>query len=151
MDVQTLAKEVLKHFETKTRDSGESFQSLKDESPDWMQDLCQDAHDGMLPDDHRYDFIVDALNALVDNEDEDEARSSIDSSIYNRDLLNWLSSSLSRAEYVNQGVSEFGMDSNVSGFDLFNALQLGQLFEKREVFESVLNSLQEKLDEIEAA
>ncbi|NJO48174.1 MAG: hypothetical protein HC840_00500 [Leptolyngbyaceae cyanobacterium RM2_2_4] len=149
MTIQDLANEVLKAMTHGTRDNGDKFKALRDESPDWMQDLCQDAHARMLPDDHKYEFIFEALNALSDYDSEDDARDSIEADIYTSDLTAWLSSSNTRMEYVNEGVREFGIDAD--NFDLSSALQVGQLTEKREVFESVLNSLQNRLDEVEAA
>lgn len=54
MDIQKLANEVLKMMTQGTRDNGETFKHLKDDAPDWMQDLCHEAHGRMLPDDHKY-------------------------------------------------------------------------------------------------
>ena len=41
------------------------------DAPQWFTDLCHYAHGDMLPDDWRYEFIQDALNAL-ENDDDDE-------------------------------------------------------------------------------
>lgn len=149
MELQDAAKLMLEQFETKRRDSGESFKALKDSAPDWMTDVCRDAHGRKLPDDFVFEVIVDSLNALVDYDDTQEANDSLEADFGNADLLAWVSSNLSRASYVNDAVQEFGMSE--SDFDLFKALQMGQLAEKQEIFGEVLDSLTEKLDEIEAA
>lgn len=148
--IETLAAEILKNMTTGTRDNGETFKHLNDDKAEWMQDLCHEAHGRMLPDDHKYQFIFEALSALVDHDgNEDDARESIEADIYTSDLTAWLASSNSRMEYVNDAVSNGLVDT--SNFDMVNAMQAGQLEEKREVFESVLNSLQNRLDEVEAA
>lgn len=148
--VQTLAKQVLGMVSQGTRDNGDTFKMLNENAPEWMQDLVQDAHAGSLPDDHSYEFIFEALNAIVDADDEDSARESIEGDTYNRDLLTWLSSSLNRAAYVDQAVNDQYIDVS-SGFNVFDTMRTGQWIEKLEVFDSVLESLQNRLDEVEAA
>lgn len=149
MDIQKLANEVLKMMTQSTRDNGETFKHLKDDAPDWMQDLCHEAHGRMLPDDHKYQFIFEALDVLANYDSEDDARDALEADVYTSDLTAWLSSAVSRMEYVNEAVSQ-GLVST-EDFDLSSALQAGQLEEKREVFESVLNSLNNRVDEVDAA
>lgn len=149
MELQDAAKLMLKHFETKKRDNGDSFTALKDSAPDWMTDVCREAHGRMLPDDFVFEVIVESLEAIVDHDDTQDANDSLEASFRNFELLEWVSSNLSRSEYVNEGVREYGIDADK--FDLFNALQVGQLTEKREIFSALLDALEDKLDEIEAA
>lgn len=148
-NIQDLAKEVLNSMTRKTRDNGESFYCLKDDAPDWMTELCRDAHGRMLPDDHKFEFVNDALHAIADFEDEDEARESLEPDYSNGSLTAWLASSNQRIGYVDDAVSN-GL-VNTDNFELSSALQAGQLEEKREVFESVLESLNNRVDEVDAA
>lgn len=146
--IQELATEVLNQFETKKRDNDENFECLKDGSAEWMRDLVREAHDSSLPNDMTYSFITEALQALSDNEDLDDAMISLEPDVYNRDLLNWLASSISRAEIVNEAVEEYGLSSK--NFDLMQVIGMGQVKEKIEVFGVVLNQLQDHLDSLES-
>lgn len=147
MTIQDLANKMLEQFETKGREGGGTFQTLKDAAPDWMTDVCREAHDDFLPDDFIYSVIVDSLEALTNYDDESEARDSLEPDIYNRDLLAWVSSNLHRAGYVNDAVSEGMVD--LTSFDLFSALQAGQIQEKQVIFDGVVRALTDKLDEVE--
>lgn len=149
MELQDAAKLMLEQFETKRRDSGETFLTLKDSAPDWMTDVCRDAHGRKLPDDFVFEVIFESLHALLDHDDTQEANDSLEADFGNADLLAWVSSNLGRASYVNDAVREYGLDAD--SFDLFKTLQLGQLAEKQEIFGEMLDSLTDKLDEIEAA
>ncbi len=119
----------------------------KSSTPEWVRDMCHAAHEGgsMLPDDTRYSYIVDALEALSEK-DEDEARDSIRDGvdIYNHDLYAWLASHGQRAGYVDQAQSDglVAEDSDISA-----RLSAGQCVEREEVFQSVLDSLQAKAEE----
>lgn len=86
---------------------------------------------------------------MANYDSEDDARDALEADVYTSDLTAWLSSAVSRMEYVNEAVSQ-GLVST-EDFDLSSALQAGQLEEKREVFESVLNSLNNRVDEVDAA
>jgi hypothetical protein len=147
-NIQELAKYIRTQFQLKKRDSGESFYSVKDDSKDkeWIQDMCHEAHGSMMPDDYKYQFIVDALNAIEEYDDENESRDSLEADVYTSNLTAWLASHLERMEYVNDAVNEYGM----SDFNLIQAMQFGQMREMYEVFDSVLSSLQDKFDEIES-
>lgn len=147
--IQDLASDVLKQMTQSTRDNGEKFFHLKEDSPDWMQDLCRDAHGRMGPDDFIYQFIFESLDALSNDDDTDDARNSLEADCYTSDLTSWLSSSNGRMGYVDDAVND-GL-VNTSNFSLSDALMAGQLQEKNNVFESVLSSLESHLEELEAA
>lgn len=151
MELEQAAALMLKQFERRMRDNGETFHALKDGAPDWMTDVCRDAHGRNMPDDFVFEVIVEGLGLLVDHDgNSSDAVDAIEADIYNRDLLTWLSSSLHRAEYVNESVND-GFVSVRENFDLFNVLQAGQLNEKREIFGALVDALNDKLDDIEAA
>ncbi|HUM44856.1 MAG TPA: hypothetical protein PKI14_18070, partial [Fervidobacterium sp.] len=80
-NVNELAREALEWFETGTRDSGEKFVKTKDGRPEWLTDLIFTAHGDMMPDDHRYKFIEEALD-LIANQDVDLDRPEIEADIY---------------------------------------------------------------------
>lgn len=64
--LQELAGEAARWFETKTRDNGDVFVSLKDGHPEWLQELVWHAHEAgaMLPDDYRYGWSYEALEVF---------------------------------------------------------------------------------------
>lgn len=117
--------------------------------PDWFQELCHDAHGDMMPDDWRYEFIGDALDYILDadTEDEDDLREGFDQDfdgkyIYTHEQTAWLASRNDRAGYADDAVKEYGMED----CDTMQRIALGMLYEAREVFESVLQSLRTELD-----
>jgi len=136
--VSELAKEALEWFETGTRDSGEEFVKTKDGRPEWLTNLIFTAHGDMVPDDHRYKFIEDALQYISDqDEDADLDCPEIEADIYTSDLTKWLHSRNDRVCYLTEALEEYEIK------DGFQALYLAQLCERGEVYDSVLNSLRE--------
>jgi hypothetical protein len=141
--IQTLAAEMSHAFETAVRPtSGETFRKLKDDAPGWMTSVCRKAHDDsqMLPDDTRYEFIEEVVDVLAEHEDADEARDSLEPDVYTSDLTGWLHSLNSRVYYLGEVMHEYGTFE-----DGFYLLAAAQLCEKQEVFQQVLDALQEEL------
>ena len=152
--IATLAKEAREHFSQKarytteeTRDNPSMFwtHDCDDKGKDaWIYEMTRKAHDGMLPDDYKYAFIVDALDLILDNEpsDENEAREiEIEPDTYTSDLLKWLSSSNERLGYCDDYVLEYGAEeSNTEA-----RISGGQRMERQEVFNHVLAALAEEL------
>ncbi len=136
------AIEARKFFTTKTRESsGDAFTCTTDDAPEWVSDMCYAAHGKMFPDDWRYSFILDALDALIDNDgDNDSALESIEPDVYNKDLLDWLSSRNDRASYCDDVAKEFGLDPYLG---IIERIRFGQLAEKQEVFNQVCEFLEE--------
>jgi hypothetical protein len=134
-------------FEGDTRaTTGEEFRRLKDGSPEWMTTVCRKAHDDarLLPDDWRYAFIEDAVDALADHEDTDDARGRLEPDIYTHDLTGWLHSLNGRVYYLDEALTEHG-----SFRDGFQLLATAQMLEKEEVFQQVVAALEEQLGEME--
>jgi len=130
--IKELAREALVWFEYRTW-----YWVIKNGAPDWVRELAWAAHaEGeILPDDCRYRFIVEALEALA----EDEEHNLEPDGDINR-LLNWLNDYPSyRMGLVDEAVSEFGWDG------LFKALQAGQLMEKEEVLGLVRQFLEKEI------
>lgn len=145
--LQKLAAEVSAMFEQKKRDNGKEFWAVKDGSPKWVTEMCHEAHGDMLPDDHKYEFIVDALQALSDYDDPDAIRDDIEPDPYNYDLVQWLGSHLSRAGYVDEAAEEFGIESK--DFDVMRWIGIGQVLEKCEVLDSVRRVLEARIEDNE--
>ena len=142
--MKIIALEILSQLQIKKRDNETSFVCFKDSRQDWMQDIVRDVHSEMMPDDFKYKFFKESLEAIIENENFDDAIESLEPDIYNYDLYQWLSSNLSRAEYVNASIQELkGTD-----FDIFDVIRSGHLNEKREVFDLTYNLLQNFHNEI---
>jgi hypothetical protein len=142
--LQILAKEMSLAFESATRPSnGETFRKLRDTAPEWMTTVCRLAHDEgrLLPDDWRYAFIEQAVDALAEHEDTDDARDSLEPDIYTNDLTAWLHSRNSRVYFLDEALAECG-----SFRDGFQLLATAQMMEKEEVFQQVVAALQDHLD-----
>lgn len=137
-----LAEQMSKAFEGGKRDNGDEFRKLKQDSPDWMQAVVRNAHGDMLPDDFRYRFIESAVDHFAEEDsDPDDYGEGVDSAVpvYNATRLQWIASNLRRANYVDDAVSEFGMED----FNLFQALGYGLYAEISEVFGQVSQALQD--------
>jgi hypothetical protein len=147
----TLAGEAYDLFETRTRlDSDETYDSLKDDAPQWLQDLVHDAHGSMLPDDWRYATIRAALGFIHDGglEDVDAAHDASSEfaddnvDVYTGARLEWLGSHLDRPAYCDMATNDFGpTDSGI-----IDLIGLGQYLESQEVFGIVVRHLDERLE-----
>ena len=145
-NLQKLASALRDCLEEKERKDGEKFlcikNDLKKSTEEKIRNLIHAAHgDGFLPDDYKYRYTCQALEAIADGMTEEEIFERADAAvdIYNHDLLAWISSHLFRGEYVSDAVQEFGYPEE--GF--FTALQYGQLQEIEEVYLTVYNYLKE--------
>lgn len=145
-NLQKLAAVIYDCLEEKERENGEKFLCIKDglkkSTEDKVGNLILAAHnDGeFLPDDFRYNMIGSALSSIAAGSLDDEniyeiAGQEVD--VYNSDLLRWVSSNLSRLEYVNEAVSEYGWPG-----DLMAAIVMGQSKEIQEIFGAVLHYLE---------
>ena len=148
MSVQTLAGEAYGWFETATRDNGDRFDRTKDGAPEWIRDLCMEAHGDMLPDDYRYAMIRSALECISEADDpEDAAHEWADAevSVYNAARAAWLASHLDRGGYCDEAISQFGTPD---GYDdgVYGIIAQGWYMEASEVYGLVLRFLEEKDD-----
>jgi hypothetical protein len=106
--IQELASELSKAFETKTRNNGDEFVSLKDGSPQWMTDAIHKAHGDKMPDDHIYRFCEMAADAMAecDREDEDSLREAIEAiepPVYTHQQMKWFAGNY---EYCDQAIEQ---------------------------------------------
>ena len=139
--VRALAREAADSFEAKTRKAEsitgeETYYVLKDGAPEWVRGLVREAD--ALSDEYRYEYITDALESLAaaDDADLDDLSQYIKPDPYMGALLRWLGSDLARIQYVDDAVAEGG-----HGEGIIYDTGTGQVAEKQEVFESVLQSL----------
>ncbi len=132
--IQTLASTTRALFVEKSRNDGAKFWSYDHNSPDvpaWLQPLCFEIHGDISPDDHKYRFIVEALDALAECDDPEDA--DVEADIYNHELTTWLGSHGYRPGYCDEALEELGGDFEST----IQLLQLGQYAEKREVLDTV--------------
>lgn len=128
-------------FFKKKRDDGEEFWLVKDDAPEELKTLIQEAHEDMFPDDYKYQFIREALTDFSSYEDPDEVIDYIEADPYTTGLTHWLSSNINRVYYLTEAIEQFEPK------DGFQALTMAQYEEKREVYSSVQNSLEKNMDE----
>lgn len=136
--VQGKAQEALRYFQLKTREDGTKFWAKRENAPEWVKDLVFAAHEGgdFLPDDWRYAFLVEALDALADTEDPDDVQ--LEADVYNHELLSWLASHAHRPSFVDEHIEEHGYPGNI-----MRAIAGGQVKEKERVLSEVRDFLQE--------
>lgn len=135
---QEKAIEALNYFTVKTFEDGRSIIVMTDDAPEWVSEMVYKAHEGFMPDDYRYAFIVEALEIMSATADDEYIDSpDIEADIYTSDLLAWLSSNFNRIEYTDEAIKSMGAQ------DTTQMLIAGQVQEKEEVYHIVLNYLQQ--------
>ena len=143
-EIRILAGEALSYFEYRTRPDGSEYWAVEEGAPEWVKNLVRVAHDEgeILPEDFRYLFVVESLEALAENPEEPETI--LEPDVYTSELLAWLNAYPSyRINIVDEAVSEFGWNG------LFEALQAGQFKEKQEVLALVQACLEKRIEEEE--
>ena len=122
----------------KDRQPNEFFYLKNDDAPKWIKDMVREVHGNMFPDDYKYAYIVDALEALAEADDVDTARSivheNVDIETYR--LFHWVQTHTDRLARANDASDEFVLDT-IEGF-----LKAGQYMERDEVFTIVLDTLE---------
>lgn len=139
--IRILAGEALAYFECRKRDDGTEYWAVERDAPDWVKDLVWTAHNKgeFLPEDFRYLFIIEALEAIAENPEEPETL--LEPSVYLGDLIKWLDARPGyRTCFVDNAVSYHGWDG------LFKALQAGQLWEKEYVLDIVREFLEREVE-----
>ena len=146
--IRILAGEALAYFEYRKGHDGTEYWAVdrcwavEEDAPEWVHKLVFVAHNEgeILPEDFRHLFVVEALEALVENPEEPEILWEPD--VYTSELLKWLEVYTSyRMGLVDEAVSELGWNG------LFDALRAGQLKEKQEVLALVRAFLEKKIEE----
>ncbi len=89
--------------------------------------------------------LLDALDALADCDDEDEARSqATEPDVYTSDLMAWLASHGSRPGYVDEAAEEYGFGPEVS---ITDRVGWGQMHEAGEVFDAVVSGVRDAISD----
>mgnify|MGYP001558893181 CR=1 FL=1 len=140
----SVAADANKYFIRKTRDNGEDYYCTVDDTPEWIMDMVREAHGDKTSDDYVYDWIDTALSDIADGMTEDDVYAHVDNTVdsYTSSLTAWLASDVHRVYYLTEVLEE----SNVK--DGFAALAQAQYREIEEVFSSVLNSIQARVDDL---
>lgn len=141
--IQQLAAQYTELFITKTRDNGDRFLHLHDSVDDNhpLHKLVYNAHDGMMPDDYKYQFVLDSLNDISESDDTYDIY--LEADCYTSNVLKWLSSNLTRLGYCDEALERSYNLKSIS--ELITA---GQQIEMEEVLDSVRTSLQPIVDNI---
>ena len=146
--LQIKAQELYDAFETFKRPNEDTTNwKLKDNSPSWMTNIIHTAHGNMFPDDYRYDYTMDAVGLIADNDEDslDDLKYEIEADIYTSSLLAWLASHSSRTGYVDEAVESMGH----SDMGIIGDIMMGQVTERQEIFDSVLESLKNLVDVVD--
>ena len=140
--VQELAKLARCAVTLETRENGSEYWTHNRCAPEWIDELTREAHGGtgpggMLGDDYRYAFIVEALDELEEVEDVDEAGHQWEFEPYHSRLSDWLGSHGHRFEYCDDWAAEMGQPE-----DTYHRIAGGHLQERLEVLNLVRASLE---------
>lgn len=149
VDIKELAEHARSFFESSARrdDPEQQYWHMTRRHPTWIRDMLFHIHDdgNILPDDYKYEYTVDALDLLVDGVDPEDPQ--IESDVYTHDLMKWLGSHSVRIAYVDETVEDLGHSADGG---IVGDIMQGQAREKEEVFNLVVEALNERLEEIEA-
>ena len=152
--VADVARQARAAFSLETRADGSEYWNRNRCAPDWIEELCHTAHGPMLPDDYRYRFIVEALAALEEADDPDEAGNEFEFEPHYFAVVEWLGSHAGyRLDYCDQWAEEYGQpdDHSRSTFSTAQLIQGGHLFERLEVLALVRGSLEAQLAAVAVA
>lgn len=123
--IEELAKKALGYVRD---DYGRVF--ANDDAPDWIDDMVDKSRNNK--------FILDALSMIDDGDTDDRY---VEGDIYTGDLLDWFVFDVSKIGYVNDAVEENGYPG-----DIIEAIRMGQLRERLEIFNIVLAALELELE-----
>lgn len=139
----TIAREYLTKRHRSARD--EFYWTYTDDAPAWFrEDFIPVAHGtDIFPDDHRFEFIVEALDVIADSDDEDDAREQManGTTTSRHALSKWLASGNHRFEVVDEAVAGWGASRFPPEWSLADDLALGLLRERAQVLDQVLVAL----------
>ena len=129
-----IAEKYSRFFERKERLNHTNFWCLTDDAPEKLKDLVREAHDGMMPDDWRYEFIMDAFCALREAEDLEDYELP-----YFHKFTNWLASHANRVAYTNEALR------NAPVQDITCAIEDGMILEFYEVMSYVQDFIRDEM------
>ena len=130
--ITDLAEYFEEFFEYKARKDGQTYIVFSEDAPEELRELVRDAHNGELPNNLCYETARDVLYMFSNGENDRD----LEAAKSNKDLLDWISECPRRMYYVDKVMTEYHIK------ELSDALSLGQLAHKREIFNSVKKSLE---------
>jgi len=139
--IRKLAAEAYGFLEWGKRSDGSKYVCRKNGSPEWVTDLCRDAHGDSFPDDWIYEQIANCLESILDNDCEDDARDAAESAVdvYDTDLLDWAKG---RGWYVDDAIRD-------GAEDLSSAIMMGQQTMIGEIFYAIVSFLTDMAEDLE--
>jgi hypothetical protein len=142
--IQQVAQEVVDNMEYD--DEKKIYRQKKCGDPEWIQDMIRECHyQGMLPDDYVFEWVYEFCNEIAGlDEDDDPLEIEVHSDTYTHDLLKWLSSNLARIDFVEDAFNDSGWTDKC---DLVLMIGIGQEKEMQEVLYTVVDKLQDRVDE----
>jgi len=132
-------------FEEKVRDDGSTFWACTDQVGDDLRDFIRGLHDDELPNNWRYQTLVQVLDAVIERSQwvsdwgsaaEEIARDL--TSVWTCELAAWIAENGSRAGYCDEEVEDGLLSAESS---LFERLEAGQRRCIRQMTQAVLVSL----------
>lgn len=129
METNTRAADAARFFETRTRDDGTTYVTLRDDAPGWLGDAVYDAHAGMLPDDRIYMLCDSAVDWIAEDRGDDSEFADGMVDTYTGDRIAWLGSHLSRPGLCDEAQAEMGAPEN----GIVDLIALGQYLEASRV------------------
>ncbi len=130
--LQQAAREYLDYFELRTTENGEAWRPVEG-APPGLKRLVRNAHADFMPDDHRYNFIVEALRLVAECEDVETIKMTPDNEPSR--LTGWLHSKINRLRYMTIAMTEFDPK------DSLQLLKAAQYIERQEVLAAVIDEL----------
>lgn len=146
MTINKLIKKYADQVVQSKRDDGSYYTHLIEDHDEELQEAIYKTHGDLFP----HDWIYETFGAILDHltgytieclEDMEEYRHEIVDGlvdIYTHDLTAWLHSSITFVYYLDEAVKEYGQADNI--------LMMAQYMAIDEIFNEVLNLIEEGLD-----
>jgi hypothetical protein len=156
LHMSTIAEFVRSHYQWSQRDDGTRYWASKTQGIDTDEGLpgllarfAMECHNGQMPNDERYQMMIDVLDIIAelpkdyDMKDSSDLLQQLDGivPVMNYALIEWLGSHLYRIAYVDDYMSDFGADN------VMDAIRGGYYQELEEVWFEVVRFLDLHQDE----
>lgn len=144
--IRELAEKMDNSLILNTRADGSDYWWVKDDkSEPWMMQVIVSVRSVTCADDYNLQFVRESLSAIAEYDNLDDAYDSLEADVYTSDLTRWLASSVNRTTICDEAVEEYGGEPG----KITDILMLGQLSEKRSVFDAVVSELERLVSESE--
>ena len=141
-----MAEEAYGWMERAERECGGSYVRRKSNAPEWVQDLCRQAHGDRFPDDWIYEQIYDCLACIADNECEHDALMAAENGVdvFYSDLCDWAKT---WRGYVDDYIADAIADGATNLSDIIQCAQVEVIDQIFAVIVSFLTDMAEKREE----